>query len=83
MEEYEKEIENLQKNMKKLQDENEQNVKKYTNIIADTNNTYYEEINSLYKKEESLVNEIKNSIMNLKIQTKNVIILKRCSKLKG
>ena len=59
MEEYEKEIENLQKNMKKLQDENEQNVKKYTNIIADTNNTYYEEINSLYKKEESLVNEIK------------------------
>ena len=59
MEEYEKEIENLQKNMKKLQDENEQNVKKYTNIIADTNNTYYEEINTLYKKEESLVNEIK------------------------
>ncbi len=60
MEEYEKEIEILQKNVKKLQEENEENVKKYTNIIADTNNAYYEEVNGLYKKEENLVNEIKN-----------------------
>lgn len=76
MEEYEKEIENLQKNMKKLQDENEQNVKKYTNIIADTNNTYYEEINTLYKKEESLVNEIKK--FNNELESTN----EECNNLK-
>ena len=76
MEEYEKEIEILQKNVKKLQEENEENVKKYTNIIADTNNTYYEEINNMYTKEENLVNEIKK--FNSELENAN----EECNNLK-
>lgn len=50
MEEFEKEIMQLNAQIEKLKQENEDTVKKYTDILANTNSQFYEEINAMNEK---------------------------------
>lgn len=50
MEEFEKEIMQLNAQIEKLKQENEDTVKKYTDILANTNSQFYEEINTMNEK---------------------------------